>query len=116
MIDLNNVEQDHVRAAMRFLRSSVGSWELVANALKFSPKTIANILWGRNVSASLALRVSRLLDTSIDDLLSGKYQFGACAKCGHVPSYMPRRSSDFTDEQTAVEAAPRPAASMSLVP
>lgn len=101
--DLDTKEQDHVRAAMRFLRSSVGSWELVANALNFSPKTIANILGGRNVSASLALRVSRLLNAPIDDLLSGKYQLGACAKCGHVPSYMPRRRSDFSDESTFVE-------------
>jgi len=115
MSDLDPKEQGHVRAAMRFLRNRVGTWATVAAALHSSPKTIENVIGGREVSASLALRVARLLDASMDDLLAGRFQPGACPKCGHVPSYMPRLESDFADESTIVEDALRPAAGLALV-
>lgn len=33
----------------------------------------------------MAFRVARLTDTSIDDLLGGRYRPGACPHCGHMP-------------------------------
>lgn len=116
MSDLDNKEQDHVRAAMKFLQVQMGGFSQLARALRFDFRTVRCTMQGsRDVCASIALRVARLIDTSIDDLLSGEYQPGACAKCGHKPECAPVYYSDFTDEKTQVEAAPRPAASLSLV-
>ena len=61
----------------------------------------------KTVSASLALRVARLLDVPFDDLLLGRYKPGACPKCGHRPQYLPVYASDFTDETTTVEDVSR---------
>lgn len=117
MGDLDNKEQDHVRAALKFLHVQMGGFSQLARALRFDFRTVrCTMLGSRDVCASMALRVARLIDTPIDDLLSGEYQPGACPKCGHKPKYAPVHFSDFTDEQTAVEDAPRPAASLSLVP
>ena len=108
MSDLDLKEQNHVRTALRHLRRRVGTRASVAEARHCSPKTLINVLGGTNaVSASMALRVARLLDAPMDDLLAGRFLPGACPKCGHVP--------DFADENTAVEAAPRPTAGLALV-
>ena len=116
MSDLDNKEQDHVRAALKFLHVQMGGFSKLARALHFDFRTVrCTMLGSREVCASMALRVARLIDTPIDDLLSGDYQPGACAKCGHKPKYAPVYSSDFTDEQTVVESAQRPSASLSLV-
>jgi hypothetical protein len=116
MSDLDNKEQDHVRAALKFLHMQMGGFSQLARALRFDFRTVrCTMLGSRDVCASMAIRVARLIDASIDNLLSGDYQPGSCAKCGHKPKYAPVYSSDFTDEQTQVETAPRPVASLSLV-
>ena len=76
-----------------------------------APKTIDNVVNGyNNVSASLAIRVARLAGVMVDDLLVGKFlPPGACPNCGHVAA------SDFKDENTVVEGAPRLASGLSLV-
>lgn len=104
MSDLDQKEQNHVRAALRYLRRRLGTWATVADALHSAPKTIDNVVNGYNaVSASLAIRVARLAGVMVDDLLVGRFlPPGACPNCGHVAS------TDFKDESTVVEDAPRP--------
>lgn len=83
MTDLDNKEQDHVRAAMKFLQIQMGGISQLSIALRFEVRTVRYTMQGsREVCASMAIRVARLIDTAIDDLLSGEYKPGACAKCG----------------------------------
>lgn len=101
MNDLTITEQQHVRTAMRHLRRRLQGWTPVAHALHLAPYTVQNVVYGkRPVTASVALRVARLLDSSVDDLLAGRFLPGACPRCGYVP--------DFADEGTVVEDGPRP--------
>lgn len=101
--DLTLVEQNHVRAALRHLHRRAGSWEPVAAALHTKRPNIFKALSGRcGVTASLAVRVARLAGVMIDDLLVGRFlPPGACPNCGHVVT------SDFKDESTIAEDAPR---------
>jgi hypothetical protein len=108
MSDLDKKEQDHVRAAMHYLRIQMGGLMAVAKALRADYGALQKVACGRNaVSASIALRVARLIDVPFDDLLLGRYLPGSCPKCGHRPQYMPVYTSDFKDESTVVEVAPR---------
>lgn len=108
MSDLDLKEQNNVRATMAYLRGQMGGTTATAKALRFTVQTVNRVLKGTDaVTASMAIRVARLLDASVDDLLAGRYRPGACPKCGHMPSYLP--PSDFADESTIVEDAPRPA-------
>lgn len=109
MSDLDEKEQNHVRTALRYLRNRVGTWATVAKAVHSTQDTLQHTvcLHGRPVSASMALRVARVLDVPIDDLLAGRFlPTGACPKCGHIP--------DFADESTIVEDGRRPAESNGL--
>lgn len=116
MSDLDPREQNHVRAALHYLRIQLGGLKPVAKALQAKYKTLLNTTSGRNaVSASIALRVARLLDAPFDDLLAGRFRPGTCPKCGHKPSYIPGEVSHFGDESTVVESEPRPTAGLQLV-
>lgn len=116
MSDLDLKEQGNVRAALCYLQRRAGTWAGVAEALRFKSDTVKKVAYGRDlVSASMALRVARLIDVPIDDLLGGRYQPDACPKCGYVPSYLPARVSDFSDENTVVEDAPRQPVGLTLV-
>ena len=105
MSDLDAKEQQYVRVALRHLHRTLGAWAPVAAGLKTTAVTVRMVACGQNaVSASLALRVARLLNVMVDDLLVGKFlPPGACPNCGHVIT------SDFKDENTVVEEAPRSA-------
>ena len=104
MSDLDEREQQNVRAALRYLQRRLGRWSVVADSLGFSAKTIDGAVFNRkSVSASMALRTARLLGVMVDDLLVGKFlPPGACPNCGHVAA------SDFAAENTVAEDAPRP--------
>ena len=55
----------------------------------------------RGVTASLAVRIARLVEVSIDELLDGRaLPAQLCPHCG-------RPTDDFADEQTVVEDRPR---------
>lgn len=100
MSDLDEKEQNHVRTALRFLRRRSGTWAALSRSLKCSPETLKKVVGGGDgVSTSLAFRVARLADASIDDLLAGHFIPGACPRCGYVP--------EFTDEPTVVTAPQR---------
>jgi hypothetical protein len=95
MSDLDETEQKHVRTALRFLRTRLGTWACVAEALRMSPRTLEKVTGNTGrVTASIALRVARLAGTTVDDLISGNYLPGACPRCGHI--------RDFVDDQTMV--------------
>lgn len=101
MSDLTLTEQKHVRTALRYLRRRIGTWAAVSDAVKMAPKSLENVMAGRTITASLALRVARVLDASFDDLLAGHFLPGACPRCGYVP--------DFADEETVSREAPHAA-------
>lgn len=84
--DLTKEEQDHVRAALRFLRIRFGKNALLAEAVHFKSESLRNAMAGRDsISASLAVRTARLVQVGIDDLLAGKYPVkGMCPHCGRV--------------------------------
>jgi hypothetical protein len=95
--DLTTQEQTNVRAALRYLRARCGTWDALAKALRFKLSSLAHVSGGKTVSARLMLRVARLADISVDDLLAGRYPpAGTCPHCG-------RPSSDFVDEETIAE-------------
>jgi len=105
MSDLDAKEQQHVRAALRLLRNRLGTWVSVADGLNMNSSNLEKtVRGGQRVSASLAIRVARLLNVMVDDLLVGRFlPPGACPNCGQVIT------SDFKDENTVVEDAPRSA-------
>ena len=107
MSDLDEKEQGQVRAAMHYLRIQMGGLKPIAQAIRADYCALQKVAKGHNeVSASIALRVARLLDVPFDDLLLGRYQPGSCTKCGHRPQYLSVYTSDFVDEPTVNEAGP----------
>lgn len=84
--DLTPTEQGNVRKALRFLRARCGGWAQLGKVLCFKEVTLGAIGAGRKVaSASLAVRVARLAQVGVDDVLAGRFPpAGACPHCGHV--------------------------------
>jgi hypothetical protein len=85
MSDLTTAEQSNVRVALRFLRARCGGWETLAKVLRTGKQTVRRVASGRSASASMAVRVARLAQVGVDDLLGGKYPpAGCCPHCGHM--------------------------------
>ncbi len=86
MTDLTTQEQANVRTVLRFLRTKCGGWTAVAKALHSKDSTVMNAAKGRPPSASLAIRIARMVGVPVDDVLTGKYPApGTCPYCGHRP-------------------------------
>jgi hypothetical protein len=84
MNDLTTQEEAHVRAALHFLRLRFGGWASLAKTLKFTEKTLGNVANRQTVSASMAMRIAKLVNVGVDDLLAGKFPSpGTCPYCGH---------------------------------
>ena len=82
---LTEKEQENARAALRFLRATVGSWETVAAALGTSPKIVRLANNGGIVTPAMAFCVARLADVGVDDILAGKFvPEGTCPQCGYT--------------------------------
>ena len=82
--ELSAQEQAHVRAVLRLMRVRCAGWAGVAKFSKLNPHSLRHVMAGAPVSAGLAFRVARLVGTSIDDLLAGRYPApGTCPFCGH---------------------------------
>jgi hypothetical protein len=96
--DLTLNEQRQVRVALRLLRLRCDGWVPLAKVLHYEGDTLEKVTNGRRpVTASLAFRVARFVEVSVDDLLAGKYApEGTCPHCG--------RSPDFSDEDTVAES------------
>jgi hypothetical protein len=79
-------EQGNVRKALRFLYLRLGTWKILAKALRFKLRRLSEAMGGREtISAELVLRVARLAEVSFDDVTSGRYPApGTCPHCGHV--------------------------------
>ncbi len=97
MSELTAKEQQRVRAALRVLRVSIGTWKPLASALHMEAESLGKVVTGRrSATAGLALRVARFVDIPVDDLLTGKYlPARACPNCGHLPN-------EFEDDEATV--------------
>ena len=86
MSDLTASEQASVRVALRFLKTRAGGWEALARVLHFGPSTLGNVASERTrkaPTASMALRIARLAQVTVDDVLAGRYPGpNVCAHCG----------------------------------
>jgi hypothetical protein len=99
MNELTSKEQRAVRTTLLFLRVRAGgAWAPVAKALHVEEDTLAKVAHGRRaVTGRLAIRVARLIEVGIDDLLAGRHMSSrVCPHCGHPPD-------DFGDEETVIE-------------
>ncbi len=86
--DLSHVEQERCRVVLRFLRVRFGGWTTLAKVLKFKHTTLARVAGGhKTVTASMAVRLARLLNLGVDQLLAGAFPpAGACPIChGGLP-------------------------------
>jgi hypothetical protein len=83
--DLTAAEQDNVRKALRFLHARCGGWVPLAKVLRAGKQTVRRVAGGRSASASMAVRVAKLAQVGVDDVLGGKYPPpGCCPHCGHM--------------------------------
>ena len=83
-LDLTSEEQQHVRAALQFLRRRTGGWEPLAKVLHTSDESLRHIAAGRNVTPTLAFRVARFSKVTLDDVITGVFPGpGTCPYCGH---------------------------------
>ena len=84
---LTKEEQDHVRAAIRFLQVRFGTNKLLGRALHCKKDSIQQLLMGKfAVSPAMAFKVARLAGAPFDDVTAGKYPVkGTCPHCGRGP-------------------------------
>jgi DNA-binding phage protein len=82
--DLTPEEQDHVKAALRVLRTRLGGTAKLAEALTMNAGTLSWMLSRTGKpSAGTALRAARLAGVSVEELLSGAWpRPGSCPHCG----------------------------------
>lgn len=85
MSDLTAEEQANVRVALRFLRARFGVWATVAKALRVNRRHVSRMMYGRTVTASVAMRTARLCNVPVDDVLSGRFpDKNVCPHCGQT--------------------------------
>jgi hypothetical protein len=85
--DLTPEEQTNVRAALRFLRTRLGSTSKLAAALRANIGTLRAVCLphGRAPSAAVAIRAARVAGVSVEDVLSGAWPPArACPHCGRA--------------------------------
>jgi hypothetical protein len=82
--DLTSEEQAYVKRALRFLRTRLGNSRKLGAALRLSANVLDRACMARGrPSASIVHRAARLAETTVDDLLTGRYPpEGACPHCG----------------------------------
>jgi len=83
---LTETEQANAMAAMHFLRTRLGSWKLLASALRFAPTSIRYVKKRRRrVSINMAYKVAGLAGVPFDDVVKGRWPAkGMCPHCGRV--------------------------------
>jgi hypothetical protein len=83
-LDLTLAEQACVRNALHLLKTKFETWKNLAYALRFEDTTVLNCALGnRTIMASMAFRVAKLAEVSVDELLSGRYPARGCPRCGY---------------------------------
>jgi hypothetical protein len=85
MSDLSSEQQEHVRAALRFLHARSQTWAILAKALHAKALTLCHVSTGKKAaSAGLAVRVARFAGVGVDEVLEGRFPPpGTCPWCGH---------------------------------
>jgi len=83
--DLSLDEQKRVLAYLNMLRTRLGSWTLVEQALPLSHSVRVEVTSGRSeISTAIAFRVAKVLDVSLYDVLAGTaHPPNTCPQCGH---------------------------------
>jgi hypothetical protein len=86
--DLSKQEQQHVRAALRFLRARMGDWKTVSKVVRASDSSLRRIASGdRAPGTTLTFRIAKFAKVGVDDVLTGRFpEPGTCPHCGHRPS------------------------------
>lgn len=80
-------EQAHVRLAVRYLRTRLGSWVAVARAVRIKRATVRRVRDGGKVRPYLADRVARAVAVRVEDLKAGTYLGpDPCPNCGYPRS------------------------------
>ena len=104
MTDLTQEEQDHVRRALRYLYGLVGGWVPLAKSLGFQTDSLEKVAnaRGRAVTGGLAIRVARLADVAIEDVLDGTYP-PRCPTCGQATKRVSKMTG-LTNRAGTVEA------------
>jgi DNA-binding XRE family transcriptional regulator len=83
--ELTLAEQHNVRAIVLKLRAEQRSWKALAAALGVNRVTLVRAQPGKQApTVGLALRVARLVGTTVDSVLAGSFapQRGVCLNCG----------------------------------
>jgi DNA-binding XRE family transcriptional regulator len=98
MAALSHEEARNVVLALRVLRARLGTQKELARSLGLSQQWLVSLMRGYvSPSVGVALRVARLADVPMDDVLAGRFPAcGTCPNCGH-------RLPTFTDETTIAE-------------
>jgi hypothetical protein len=81
-------EEAHVRAALYYLHAQIGSWAVVAKALRSKRANLRRVRAGHRIRGMrrLAVRLARFGGVPVQALLSGGYPPpGTCPHCGRVP-------------------------------
>lgn len=83
--DVTPEEATRVRAALALLRARTGRLDVLAKALRFERATVRRVIAGTDpVTASMVLRVARLAQVGVDEVLAGRFPPpGTCPHCGH---------------------------------
>ena len=81
--DLTVQEQDHVRTVLRACWLRFGGREQLAGLLGIHGGSVKRAVHDGTVTVMMAFKLSRLLETSFDELLAGRYRLpGPCPHCG----------------------------------
>lgn len=81
-------EQAHVRAALYYLHARIGSWAVLAKAVRSKRANLRRLRAGHRIRGMrlLAVRLARISGVPVQALLSGGYPPpGTCPHCGHAP-------------------------------
>jgi hypothetical protein len=82
---LTDAEQAHVRSALYYLHAQIGSWAVVAKAVRSKRVNLRRVRAGHRINGmrGLAARIARIGGVTVQALLGGGYPPpGTCPHCG----------------------------------
>lgn len=82
-VSLTPQQRKRLRAALRNLRATYGTWKRLAEAMDVSILSLRGIAKGRDPgSPAMALRAAKAAGTTVDQLLGGLVVADRCPTCG----------------------------------
>jgi hypothetical protein len=81
-------EQANVRAALCYLRARLGTWAMVAKAVRSKRANLRRVLAGQRINGmrSLAGRIASAVGVPAQAVVTGAYPPpGTCPQCGRTP-------------------------------